>query len=61
MDLNSERKEMTVGAVERAKELVLNSELKNDRVLVIYDESVHESIAGIVAGRIKEMFYKPVI
>ena len=61
VDLNAERKEMTLGAVERAKELVLNSELKNDRVLVLYDESVHESIAGIVAGRIKEMFYKPVI
>ncbi len=61
VDLNAERKEMTLGAVERAKELVLNSELKDDRVLVLYDESVHESIAGIVAGRIKEMFYKPVI
>lgn len=61
VELNKERKDMTAEAVERAVEQVSNSDLKNDRVLVIYDEDVHESIAGIVAGRVKETFYKPVI
>lgn len=42
---------MTAEAVERAVEQVSNSDLKNDRVLVIYREDVHESIAGIVGRK----------
>lgn len=58
--LNDSRKELTVRASEEAARLVEESELKNDRVLVIYLPDCHESLAGIVAGRIKERYYKPV-
>lgn len=57
--LNDSRKEMTAEAVEEAIEQVENSSLKEDRVLVIYLPECHESLAGIVAGRIREKYYKP--
>lgn len=57
--LNDERKSMTDEAVEKAGALAELCEDKN--VLVLYVKGVHESIAGIVAGRIRERFYKPVI
>lgn len=59
--LNSERKDLTIKAAEEAIEYIENTSLKNDNVLVVYNEEIHESVAGIVAGRIKERFYKPVI
>lgn len=58
--LNDSRKDLTEEAVAQAKEQVENGGLKNERVLVIYLPSCHESLAGIVAGRIRESFYKPV-
>lgn len=58
--LNDSRKDMTVQAVEQAICMIENSKLKEDRVLVIYLPDCHESLAGIVAGKIKERFYKPV-
>lgn len=57
--LNDSRKEMTAQAVEEAIALVNGTNLKNDRVLVVYLPECHESLAGIVAGRIRERFYKP--
>lgn len=60
-ELNTERKLLTANAVKETVEAVENSDLQQDRVLVIYNENIHESIAGIVAGRIKERYYKPVI
>ncbi len=59
--LNNERKLMTTKAVEKAVEEVENTSVGSDRVLVLYCPDVHESIAGIVAGRIKEKYYKPTI
>ena len=59
--LNAERKDMTSKAVEEAIEAVNLTDLKNDKVLVIYNSQIHESIAGIVAGKVKEAFYKPTI
>lgn len=58
--LNDSRKEMTEKAVAQAKEQVETSELQNDRVLVIYLPFCHESLAGIVAGRVRESYYRPV-
>ncbi|MGN1266559.1 MAG: single-stranded-DNA-specific exonuclease RecJ [Dorea sp.] len=58
--LNDSRKDLTKIAVEDAINLVENTELKNDRVLVVYLPDCHESLAGIVAGRIREKYYKPV-
>lgn len=57
--LNDSRKDMTAEAVEHAKEQVECLEMKEDHVLVIYLPDCHESLAGIVAGRIREAYYKP--
>lgn len=58
--LNEERKTMTEEAVHR---LMAQAETmqQTQKVLVLYDPKLHESIAGIVAGRIKERFYHPTI
>ena len=57
--LNNERKSMTEQETQKAIELVENTGLLKDRVLVIYLKYCHESIAGIIAGRIKERYYRP--
>ena len=57
--LNNERKSMTEQETHKAIELVENTGLLKDRVLVIYLKDCHESIAGIIAGRIKEIYYRP--
>ena len=59
--LNDSRKDMTVIAVEEAVKQVEETDLKDDKVLVIYLPDCHESLAGIVAGRIRERYYKPTI
>lgn len=59
IDLNNERKKLTSLAVEEIHFYIENSDIKNDKVLVIYNDKIHESIAGIVAGRIKEIYNKP--
>ena len=56
--LNNERKSMTEQETQKAIELVENTGLLKDRVLVIYLKDCHESIAGIIAGRIKERYYR---
>ena len=58
--LNESRKAMTEQGKEEAVEKLENSDLKNDRVLVIYLPDCHESLAGIIAGRIRELYNKPV-
>lgn len=57
--LNDNRKDMTALAVENAIVQVEEGGLKNDKVLVVYLPDCHESLAGIVAGRIRERYYKP--
>lgn len=59
--LNDERKNLTLKATEDAIRMINETSLSNDKVLVVYLPDCHESIAGIVAGRIKEQFYKPAI
>lgn len=58
--LNDSRKEMTEKGVEQAVEQIETTSLKNDKVLVVYLPDCHESIAGIIAGRIRERYYRPV-
>ena len=60
-ELNNERKEITEEALLRAVEIAESPEYLKDKVLVILVPDCHESIAGIVAGRIKEKFYKPTL
>ena len=59
--LNDSRKELTKEGVEEALQQVLTTGRRSERVLVIYLPDCHESIAGIIAGRIKEQFYRPTI
>ena len=58
--LNDSRKEMTERGVAEAINLIETTSLKDDRVLVVYLPDCHESIAGIIAGRIRERYYRPV-
>ncbi len=58
--MNESRKAMTAKGVEAAVELVETSSLKEDRVLVVYLPDCHESLAGIIAGRLREKYHKPV-
>lgn len=58
-NLNKERKNLTYNAVKEITGILANSDFREDKILVIYSPDLHESIAGIVAGRIKEMYYKP--
>ena len=58
--LNDSRKEMTDIYVKQAVRSVEENGLMQDRVLVIYLPDCHESLAGIIAGRIREKYYKPV-
>lgn len=59
--LNEERREMTRKGTEEALRLIEESSLKEDMVLVVYLAGCHESVAGIIAGRIREKYNKPVI
>ena len=59
-ELNDSRKEMTRQGTERAIELIENGPYKDDKVFVIFLTDCHESLAGIIAGRIKEKYNKPV-
>lgn len=59
-DLNASRKELTEQGVLQAKELIQQMGLDKDKVLVIYLPDCHESLAGIIAGRIREQYNRPV-
>ena len=59
-ELNDERKDMTQQGVAQAIELIEEGVLKEDKVLVVYLPDCHESLAGIIAGRIRERYHKPV-
>ncbi len=56
--LNESRKALTLQGVEDAK-LIVEKELLEDKVLVVYLPECHESLAGIIAGRLRELYYKP--
>lgn len=61
VELNKMRKMMTEKAVESVIEQIENSDIINDKVLVVLDKEIHESLAGIIAGRIKERYNRPTI
>lgn len=58
-DMNDSRKELTLAGVEEAIAQIEDSNLGKDDVLVVYLPEVHESLAGIIAGRIREKYNKP--
>ena len=60
-NINEERKSMTQEGIDNLIDTIENSPMKKDKILVIYDPNIHESIAGIIAGRIKERYHMPTI
>lgn len=58
-ELNDSRKEMTEQGIEQAIALIEKNHLQNDKVLVVFLPDLHESLAGIIAGRIRERYGKP--
>ncbi|WP_310602614.1 single-stranded-DNA-specific exonuclease RecJ [Anaerosporobacter sp.] len=60
-ELNDKRKDMTARGVEQAIEMIETTDLINDKVLVVYLPDCHESLAGIIAGRLRERYHKPAI
>lgn len=61
VDLNDARKNMTKEGVDRAVNIIDSTDINNDKILVVYIPDIHESLAGIVAGRVKEKYNKPTI
>ena len=61
VDLNDARKNMTNEGVDRAINIIDSTDINNDKILVVYIPDIHESLAGIVAGRVKEKYNKPTI
>ena len=59
-DLNQSRKAMTEQGKEQAIQSIEDNGLNEDRILVVYLPDCHESLAGIIAGRIRETYHKPV-
>lgn len=57
--LNQSRKAMTEKGREEAEHIIESQGLSSDRVLVVYLPECHESLAGIIAGRLREKYYKP--
>lgn len=61
VSLNEERKDMTALAVEDAKRVISENGMEEDKVLVVFLPDCHESLAGIVAGRIREQYDRPAL
>lgn len=58
-NLNESRKEMTAQGLEKAVEQVESTSMMEDTVLVVFLPECHESLAGIIAGRLRERYHKP--
>lgn len=58
-NLNESRKEMTAQGLEKAIEQVESTSMMEDKVLVVFLPECHESLAGIIAGRLRERYHKP--
>lgn len=59
--LNNDRQELTLESVERVYARLEKELLPDDKVILVYEPTIHESIAGIVAGRVREKYNMPTI
>ncbi|MCL1817123.1 MAG: DHH family phosphoesterase, partial [Clostridiales bacterium] len=59
--LNETRKTLTEQGINLALKIIESQGLHNDRIIVAHCPKIHESVAGIIAGKLKEHYYKPVI
>lgn len=60
VELNESRKYMTQQETQKALEQIEKEGREKDKVLVVYLPECHESLAGIIAGRIREAYQRPV-
>lgn len=60
-ELNDKRKSMTLEGFNECVNIIEENLYYEDNIILIYSENIHESIAGIIAGRLKEKYYKPTI
>ena len=60
-ELNKERQDLTKEGVDKAISIIEENNMQEDKVLVVYLDDIHESIAGIIAGRIREKYNLPTI
>ena len=60
-DINDERKTLTLAGYESIVRQIENSNLGEYKILLVYDSDIHESVAGIIAGRVKDTYNKPTI
>ncbi len=58
--LNDSRKNLTLQGLQEAEEKIIQEEIYKDKIMLVYLPQVHESLAGIIAGRIREHYYHPV-
>lgn len=61
VELNNERKTLTQEGLEKCINIIEENNYNNDDVIVVHEPTINESICGIVAGRIKEKYYRPTI
>lgn len=59
-ELNDSRKSMTSKGVDNANAIIANEGLNKNKVIVVYLHECHESLAGIIAGRLREIYLRPV-
>lgn len=60
-EINDERKSLTKAGYESVVKQIENSSLRDNKILLIYEPNIHESVAGIIAGRVKDTYNKPTI
>lgn len=60
VELNDRRKGLTLQGIEQARSIIEEQGIYKDSVMVVYLPQCHESLAGIIAGRIREIYHKPV-
>ena len=60
-EMNEERKNLTLEGAEQAQAMIDQAQWKDDRVYLVYLPNCHESVAGIIAGRIREKYNRPVL
>ncbi len=59
--MNESRKQMTADGAAQAIEIIENSEIKNDKIMLVMLKNCHESLVGIIAGRLRERYHRPAI
>lgn len=60
-EFNEKRKTITFECFDRIVEKIESSSFINDKIIIVYDEDTHESVAGIIAGRLREKYDRPAI